>query len=78
MDYLGCGIIRVDEVKNVVYFTVNRFSDIFDKIVPFFTKYELKGDKKQNFADFCLVANLMKELGSGPFNTKWPIKYSKN
>lgn len=61
VDYLGCGVIRVDEVKNVVYFTVTRFSDVFEKIIPLFTKYELIGNKKQDFADFCLVANLMKE-----------------
>lgn len=61
MDYLYCGKIRVDEVKNVVYYTVARFSDIFDKIIPLFAKYELHGNKKQDYIDFCHVANLMKE-----------------
>jgi hypothetical protein len=35
-------------------------SDIVEKIIPFFNKYQLEGAKALDFADFCKVAELMK------------------
>lgn len=42
-------------------FIVTKLSDILDKIIPFFYKYPLQGDKIFNYADFYKVAMLMKD-----------------
>ncbi len=60
MDYFNCGNIekvstRPDEVKFIVY----KFSDIRDKIIPFFQNYPLHGIKSKDFKDFCEIAKLM-------------------
>lgn len=39
------------------------FTEIEDKIVPFFVKYPIAGIKYLDFQDFCKVANIMKEKG---------------
>jgi hypothetical protein len=39
---------------------VDRLSDITDKIIPLFKKYPIEGVKAKDFADFCEVAELMK------------------
>ena len=43
------------------YFTVSKFQDINDKIIPFFLKYSIHGVKALYFKDFCLVASMMKD-----------------
>jgi hypothetical protein len=42
-------------------FTVRKLSDILKIIIPFFEKYPLRGTKSLDFADFCKVAELMKD-----------------
>jgi hypothetical protein len=58
IEYLDCGNVYSD--KEAVIFKVAKLSDIADKIIPFFVKYPIKGVKAKDFADFCLVAELMK------------------
>jgi hypothetical protein len=60
-EYLGCGYIpkgltRPDGAEFVVY----KFSDISEKIIPFFQNYLLQGVKLSDFNDFCKIADLMK------------------
>jgi len=43
------------------YFIVERFSDLTEKIIPFFKEYCILGVKSEDFKDFCLVAKLMEE-----------------
>lgn len=57
--YLNCGIISIR--RDVVDYHVHKFSEICEKIIPFFTKYPILGVKKKNFEDFCKVAELIKE-----------------
>lgn len=38
---------------------VEKYSDIRDKIIPFFEKYPLYGFKKENYLDFKKVSELM-------------------
>lgn len=38
-----------------------RFSDMNEKIIPFFDKYPLVGCKRQDYLDFVKVAKLMNE-----------------
>jgi len=40
-------------------FTVSKFSDLFQIIIPFFSKYPLQGSKTLDFMDFCKIVNLM-------------------
>ena len=56
MDYLGCGNVSVD---GAVDYLVVKFSDLTDKVIPFFVKYPILGVKSKDFADFCKVAELM-------------------
>ena len=37
------------------------FSDMQDKIIPFFKKYPIRGTKLEDFEDFCKVAEMMEQ-----------------
>jgi hypothetical protein len=53
LDLLGCGKIEKASTRpNEVNFRVSKFSDIRDKIIPFFNKYPLQGIKLRDFIDF--------------------------
>ena len=41
IEYLGCGTVHKD--RNTFNFLVSKFSDIDDKIIPFFAKYPIHG-----------------------------------
>ena len=60
VNYLGCGRLFTSSTRNEVYFIVLVFSDINDKIIPFFKEYPLIGVKKENYEDFCKVAELIR------------------
>jgi len=55
--YLGCGYIS--ERNDIVDFHVTKFTDIIEKIIPFFAVYPILGVKMENYNDFKLVANLL-------------------
>ncbi len=57
--YFDCGYIY--ENPNSTIFQVERFSDISNKIIPFFKKYLILGVKYYDFADLCKVEELMRE-----------------
>ena len=59
VDYLGCGNIYVN--GRVVDFKITKFSDLTNKIIPFFQKYPIIGVKVLDFADFMKVAELMSD-----------------
>lgn len=59
-EYLDCGLVRPKTKGSTVELLVTKFSDIFDKIIPFFDKYPIQGEKALNFADFCKVAEIKK------------------
>jgi len=44
---------------DIIDFKVTKYSDIVDKIIPFFEKYHIIGVKLDNFQDFCKVAKLV-------------------
>ena len=39
--------------------TVSKFSEIRDKIIPFFDQFPLHGAKRLDYLDFLKIANLM-------------------
>lgn len=56
-NYLGCG--KCYSSRSEVNLTVSTFSDI-NKIISLFNKYPLLGTKKEDYLDFCKVAELIK------------------
>ncbi|XWW92072.1 LAGLIDADG endonuclease (mitochondrion) [Cordyceps javanica] len=56
---LGCGKIELLLKQSAVYFVVVKFQDIFDKIIPLFDKYPIRGVKALDYADFKKVINIM-------------------
>lgn len=61
IDYFGCGILYKNRETFELVFT--NFTEIENKIIPFFVKYPIAGIKYLDFQDFCKVANIMKEKG---------------
>lgn len=60
IDLLGCGKIDKSLSRpNEVNYRVNRFSDIKDKIIPFFQKYPLQGIKFRDYLDFIKVSDIV-------------------
>lgn len=59
--YLACGQVSVQSGGSGVYFVVAKFSDIKDKIIPFFDTYPIWGSKAMDLMDFCKVSELIKE-----------------
>ena len=59
INYLNCG--HIVKTRTWVYFHVLKFNDIIKIIIPFFKKYKIKGVKAKDFADWCLVAEMMNE-----------------
>jgi hypothetical protein len=58
IEYFGCG--RIKKEKPIVNFIVSNFSDIENKIVPFFTNYPLQGAKALNLIDFLKTVDIIK------------------
>jgi hypothetical protein len=49
-DYLDCGAVKEkSSIINVLTLKVVKFSDVLEKIVPFFKKYKVLGVKSEDF-----------------------------
>ena len=57
--YLNCGKVYSHSAKALT-FTVSKFSDIQNNIIPFLKKYPIIGSKSKDFEDFCKGAELIK------------------
>jgi len=66
IQYLPSYFGLADDLKNVYLnlnsarFEVVKFSDITDKIIPFFDKHSIQGKKSLDFADFKKAADIIK------------------
>ena len=58
INYLGCGNLRAK--REVFEYQVSKFPDLIEKIIPYFNKYQILGEKFKDFSDFCKVAELMR------------------
>lgn len=79
VDYLGCGRLSVS--KNAAYYTCSKFSDISEKIIAFFSKYEILGVKSEDFKNFCRALEIVKSknhLTKEGFNNIRKIKANMN
>jgi len=56
--YFGCGNIYKNPYT--IDFKVTKFEDLAEKIVPFFEKYPIQGEKLLKNLDFVKVINLIK------------------
>jgi hypothetical protein len=79
--------VKEDNIKyvyttdNSVNLQVVNFSDITEKIIPFFDKYPIQGNKSLDYYDFKKVANIIKNkehLTSEGFNNIINIKSGMN
>ena len=59
VDHLACG--KVSIYKNVVYFEVTKFTELYYKIIPFFKKNFLHGVKQQDYLYFVSILELMND-----------------
>ena len=59
-DFLDCGIVRPN-VDSTLSLVVSNFSDISDKIIPFFDKYPLHGAKVNDYLATKKIVSLMKD-----------------
>lgn len=63
ISYLGCGRSFTQSKYDMVHFIVTKFSDITEKIIPFFNQHPVIGIKGEDFADFCKAAEIIKTKG---------------
>jgi hypothetical protein len=64
IDYLGCGRIeRASTRPDIVNFSVSKFSDIKEKVIPFFQSSPLQGIKHMDYLDFVEVAKIVEVKG---------------
>lgn len=64
IDLFGCGKIEKASTRpGEVNYRVNKFSDIKDKIIPFFNKYPLQSVKLWDFLDFSKASEIMANKG---------------
>lgn len=59
IEYLGCG--KIQRKRDVYEYQVTKFIDIETRIIPFFNENIILGIKSQDFNDWCIVSQLMKE-----------------
>lgn len=59
VNYFKCGYLQT--TGDNVEFTVTKFNDINNIIIPFLKKFPIQGVKLEDFKDFCRVAELIKE-----------------
>lgn len=79
IDYLGCGRIEKTSTRpNGLNFTVSKFSDIQDKILPFFQTYPLQGIKSMDYLDFAKVAKIIEIKGHLTMEGIKKINYLKS
>ena len=58
--YLGCGAFYTKAGGSAVEFTITKFEDMTNKLIPFLKKYPIQGVKALDLADWCKVAELIK------------------
>jgi len=59
--YFSCGKYYPNMKTGVGEFLVEKFSDIDEKIIPFFLKYKITGVKFRDFQDWCKAAEIIKK-----------------
>jgi len=80
--YLNCGLVETVKTRPTQSsYVVYKFSDITNKIIPFFEEYSLRGNKLIDFYDFKKVVNIVGEINKYDGNSatfKEIIKIKRN
>lgn len=64
IEYLGCGRIEKASTRpDGVNFSVSKFKDIKEKVLPFFYSYPLQGIKRMDYLDFVKAAEIIEVKG---------------
>lgn len=63
INQLGCGGYSYDSINNTGVYSVSRFTDILNIIIPLFIEYEISGVKALDFQDWCKIAEIIKVGG---------------
>lgn len=61
VDFFECG--NYYSQKDYAEFKCQSFQDNYEKIIPFFVKYTVLGVKSEDFKDWCIVAEIIKNKG---------------
>lgn len=56
----NCGKYYPRKDRECGVFELTGFEDIETKIIPFFKKYKIQGEKSKDFQHFCIVADIIK------------------
>lgn len=59
INILGYGTVFKHSNRNLVTFTVAKFGDVYNKIIPLFNKYKIEGVKALDFKYFSEAAELI-------------------
>lgn len=63
ISYLGCGYIDQKSTGLALEFSVYKFTDNYEKILPFFREHVVRGVKAKDFQDWCLALEIIKVKG---------------
>lgn len=58
--YFNCGRLKKDSRNSVLYFTVSNFTDLIDRIIPFFQEHKILGVKSIDYEDWCKAADIIR------------------
>jgi hypothetical protein len=62
---LGCGVIKSDS-SNMRYLSVRNKKELYNNIIPFFTKYSINSGKHKDFMNFVIAVTILyNNLGKG-------------
>jgi LAGLIDADG endonuclease len=76
--FFECGkIFKSSAEKLSGVFTIQKLSDILEKLIPFFKKYPIFGLKALDFNDFCTLTNLINKKTHLTLKNLEDIKYIK-
>jgi|ERR1700761_77539 len=63
ISYFEAGRLEINSNRSVLNFVISSFSDLREKIIPFFNKYPIHGIKKLDYSDWCEISSII-ESGS--------------
>jgi intein/homing endonuclease len=73
---LGCGKVYERKNSNTVVIVFSNFDEIYNKIIPLFNEYKIKGNKALDYKDFSLAAEIVNKKKS--FNKRRSKRIKKN
>jgi len=63
ISYFECGVLVKDSRGPAVEYSVYKFSDVYVKILPFFSEHKVRGVKAWDFQDWCRALEIIQAKG---------------